>query len=88
MIFTKEVHKMNTGKCTATFETMTMASKAQHTLASAAIRSEVVKLDSSYSGHGCAWGLEFSCAQQNNVRTILGNARIPVKRFLDGGGSL
>ena len=80
------VISMKSGKCTATFETMTLATKAQHTLASAAIRSEVVKLDSSYSGHGCAWGLDFSCAQENNVRTILGNARIPVRRFLDGGG--
>lgn len=75
------------GKCTATFETMTLATKAQHTLASAAIRSEVVKLDSSYSGRGCAWGVEFSCTQERNVRMILGNARIPVKNFLDGGGS-
>ena len=72
--------------CTATFETMTIATKAQHTLAHAAIRSEVVKLDSSYSGRGCAWGLEFPCAQERNVRTVLGNAQIPVKNYVDGSG--
>jgi hypothetical protein len=78
---------MGYGICTATFETMTFATKASHALASAAIRSEVVKLDSSYSGHGCAWGVEFSCAQEKNVRMILENGRIPVKKYLDGGTS-
>ena len=78
---------MRLGTCTATFESMTIATKAQHTLASAAIRSEVIKLDSSLSGHGCAGGLEFSCVQEKNVRTILGGARIPVKKYLDGGGT-
>ena len=78
---------MSYGICMATFETLTLATKAQHTLAAAAIRAEVVKADSSYSGHGCAWGIEFSCAQERNVRTVLENARIPVKRYLNGGGS-
>ncbi len=78
---------MSYGICTATFETLTMATKAQHTLAAAAIRSEIVKPDSSYSGRGCAWGIEFSCAQERNVRTVLESARIPVKKYLDGGGS-
>ena len=79
---------MRTGKCTATFETMTMATKAQHTLAHAAIRSEVVKLDSSYSGHGCAWGLELSCSQLSNARVILEKAHIPAKKYLDEGAIL
>ena len=78
---------MRFGTCTATFESLTMATKAQHALTAAAIRCEVVKLDSSHSGHGCAWGVEFSCAQDNNVRTVLGNARISVKKILDGGGT-
>lgn len=77
---------MKFGTCTASFASMTLAMKAQKTLAGAAIRSEVVKLDSSYSARGCAYGLEFSCAQTNNVRTILGNARIPVKNIFEGSG--
>lgn len=77
---------MRSGICTATFESMTLATKAQHTLSHAAIRSEVIKLDSSRSGHGCAWGVEFSCAQERNVRTVLEGARIPVKNYLDGSG--
>ncbi|MBQ7322178.1 MAG: DUF3343 domain-containing protein [Clostridia bacterium] len=77
---------MRFGTCTATFESMTLATKAQHALSHAAIRSEVVKLDSSRVGHGCAWGLEFSCAQEGNVRTILGNAHIPVKKYIEGSG--
>ena len=77
---------MKFGTCTATFESMTMATKAQHALSHAAIRAEVIKLDSSRSGHGCAWGLEFPCSQEQNVRTVLGNARIPVKQYWDGGG--
>lgn len=77
---------MRFGTCTATFESMTLATKAQHALSHAAIRSEVVKLDSSRAGHGCAWGLEFPCAQEGNVRTILGNAHIPVKKYIEGSG--
>ena len=78
---------MSYGICMATFETLTLATKAQHALATAAIRSEVVKPDSSHFGHGCAWGIEFSCAQERNVRTVLEGARIPVKKYLDGGGT-
>lgn len=76
---------MKFGICTATFESMTLATKAQHALTRAAIRAEVIKLDSSQSGHGCSWGVEFSCVQESNVRAILGNARIPAKRYLNGG---
>ena len=79
---------MSYGICTATFETLTIATKAQHTLANAAIRAEVVKQDSSRSGHGCAWGVEFSCTQEGNVRRVLESARIPAKKYLDGGMSL
>lgn len=77
---------MTVGTCMASFASMTLAMKAQKSLSQAAIRSEVVKLDSSFAARGCTWGLEFSCAQTNNVRTILGNARIPVKNYFDGGG--
>lgn len=77
---------MSFGTCTASIGSQTLAIKAQKVLAQAAIRAEVVKLDSSRSGHGCAFGVEVSCAQMNNVRTILGNARIPVKFTSDGSG--
>lgn len=79
---------MRFGTCTATFESMTLAAKAQHALSHAAIRTEVIKLDSSQSRHGCAWGLEFPCAQEQNVRTVLSNARIPVKQYWDGGDGM
>lgn len=78
---------MSFGTCTAIVGSQTLAIKAQKTLAQAAIHAEVVKADSSRSGHGCAYGVEVSCAQINNVRTILTGARIPVKFTSDGGGS-
>lgn len=77
---------MSFGTCTASVGSQTLAMKAQKVLAQAAIRADVVKLDSSRSGHGCAWGVEVSCAQMNNVRTILTGARIPVKFTSDGSG--
>ena len=44
-------------KCTAVIGSMTIALKAQKILHSSSIRSTVVKLDSSATHKGCAYGL-------------------------------
>lgn len=74
--------------CTAIIGSMTTALKAQKTLIGASIRSTVVKLDSSVTHRGCAYGLAFDCNQYSNIRYILESSNIRVSRYLMGGGSM
>ena len=73
--------KENSRDCFAELGSVTYAMKAQRALAEAAIPSTVVKAESSSSRRGCVYGIRFSCLQENNVRTVLANARIPVKEW-------
>ena len=68
-------------ECSAEIGSVTEAMKAQKVLAAAAIPSEIIKKEGSSRRRGCVFGIEFSCAQQNNVRTILGSARIYPKAW-------
>ncbi|MGM9684364.1 MAG: putative Se/S carrier-like protein [Eubacteriales bacterium] len=67
--------------CFAAIGSVTQAMKAQQVLAGAAVPCEVIKSDSSASRRGCIYGLKFSCAQENNVRTILNSAKIRVSAW-------
>ena len=63
---------------------MTTALAAQRALATAAIRSEIVKEDSAKSasdGRGCSYGVAFPGSQRGNVRAILSAAHINVRRY-------
>ena len=71
--------------CTAVIGSMTTALKAQKALLRASIRSTVVKLDSSITSKGCAYGIEFDCVQSSNVRYVLDTSGIKVSRYLTGG---
>ncbi len=71
--------------CSAEIGSVTQAMKAQNALASAAIPSNVIKTQSS-SHRGCVYGISFPCAHENNVRTVLTNAKIPVKRIFSEDG--
>ncbi len=71
--------------CSAEIGSVTQAIRAQNALASAAIPSNVIKSQSS-SRHGCVYGVSFSCAQENNVRTVLTNAKIPVRHWNSENG--
>ena len=68
-------------ECSAEIGSVTEAMKAQKVLADAAIPSEIIKKEGSSRHRGCVFGIGFSCAQQNNVRTILGTARIYPKAW-------
>lgn len=72
--------------CTAVIGSMTAALKAQKVLGAAAIRATVVKLDSTVTNRGCAYGVEYDCNQSSNVRSILNSAGIKVSRYSEGGG--
>ncbi len=67
--------------CSAELGSVTYAMKAQKALAAAAIPSTVIKSESSSLRHGCSYGIRFSCLQENNVRSVLKAARIPVKQW-------
>lgn len=71
--------------CIAAFQSMTQALGAQRVLSRAAIRTRVVKLNANQTTRGCAYGLEFACVQQQNVKTILAAADISASSYLGGG---
>ncbi len=72
--------------CTAVIGSLTLALKAQKAMASSAIHATVVKLDSSVTNRGCAYGIEYDCNQDSNVRAIMNSSGIKVARFVRGGG--
>ena len=72
------------GECVAVIGSMTQAMRAQSILASAAIRANIVKADSSKTGSGCAYALSYSCEQDDNVRGVLYNAGIRPRNFYGG----
>lgn len=65
----------------AVIGSLSQAMKAQKALGEAAIPSTVIKPEGSSSRRGCVWGVRFSCAQEKNVRTILGVSRMTVKEW-------
>ena len=69
----------SSGMTVAVLGSMTSAMSAQHALASAAIRSEVMKQDG--GGRGCSYGVLFPSVQQGNVSAILSSAHINVRRY-------
>ena len=71
----------DSSQCSAEIGSVTEAMKAQAVLAAAAIPSEIIKKEGSSRRRGCVFGIGFSCAQQNNVRAVLGSARIYPKAW-------
>ena len=67
------------GECVAVIGSMTQAMRAQSVLASSAIRTEVIKADSSQTRRGCAYALSFSCLQEAIVKSVLRDAGIRVR---------
>lgn len=68
--------------CAAYIGSTTLAMKAQKALAAEAIASSVIKVNSSRTRRGCAYGVSFDCTQADNVKAILARAGISVKEFL------
>ena len=75
-------------KCTAATSSLTHCMKAQRLLAASGIACSIVKLDSSLTRRGCAYGIEFSCDEKREVRSLLSRANIPVSQYIDGGGGV
>ncbi len=75
-----------TEKCRLSVGSVTYAEKAKRALASAAVYSEMIKLDGDSRGKGCVYGLEVSCSQLENARSILRSAGIKAKEPSSGRG--
>ena len=58
-------------QCTFVTGTMTLALKAQRTLAHHAIRIDVTKISTQTDSKGCVYGIEYPCALSGNIRSIL-----------------
>ncbi len=68
--------------CTAVIGSMTQAMQAQSVLADAAIHVEIAKISSSVTHNGCAYGVDFPCTREANVRTVLARAGVRVRQYL------
>lgn len=66
---------------------MTAAQRGQRALSVAAIRADIVKSDKQ-SERGCGYGLLFAASQQGNVRAILREAHVNVRRYTQDEWSL
>ena len=60
----------------AVFRTLTLAQKARYVLRTENVAAEVVKVDSSKTRRGCAWGVAFDEDALFSVRMILSNRSI------------
>ncbi len=74
--------------CTAAIGSLTQAIKGERALAQANINGKIVKLDSSMTRRGCAYGIEFSCEDGRAVRAIMSTEKINVNSYINGGGGL
>ena len=66
---------------------MTAAQRGQRALLGAAIRADIVKSDKQ-SERGCGYGLLFAASQQGNVKAILSDAHINVRRYTQDAWSI
>ena len=63
--------------CNVALGSVTEAMKAQRVLSSAAVSSEVIKVDR--SRRGCVYGVSFPCVQRGQVLSLLSAAGFSVK---------
>ena len=69
--------------CIATIPSMNICIKAQKALADNKIFCKIISLDPKLTKRGCAYGIEFSCSEEKNVKFILRHAGIYPSQFLN-----
>ena len=67
-------NQKSNASCTAILGSVTQAMRAQRALASAAILSEVRKVDAASGRRGCAYGIEYSCKEATSKLSWKGQA--------------
>lgn len=70
--------------CIATVKSMTYALKAKRALGAYYINSEVIKLDSSATKNGCAYGIKFDCINLYAAENALKSNNIRYTQILTG----
>ncbi len=73
---------------TAAMASLTYAMKSQRILSASGLHSDIVKLDSSRTRRGCAYGLRFDREQSDRVRRVLKEGGVTVREYITGGGDL
>ncbi len=71
--------------CTLYIGSVTQAMRAQEALRRAAIPTYVIKGEKGELGgsRGCIYGLSYSCAQRENIKTVLSYEKIRVKKWTE-----
>lgn len=69
----------NYGDCIAVIGSVTQAMRAKSVLESRGLRAEVIKVDSTVTGRGCAYGLMYPCGLEKAVLSTLHASGIRVK---------
>ena len=68
--------------CIATIPSMNICIKAQKALAQNMIFSKIISIDPKLTKRGCAYGIEFSCYDERNVKSILRRVGIHPSQFI------
>lgn len=71
--------------CIAATASVNISIKAQNALASGGVRSRIISLPPGATRRGCAYGVEFDCADEQRARSILRRAGVRVSQFIKGG---
>lgn len=68
--------------CIATIPSLNICIKAQKVLAENVIFCKIVSIDPRLTKRGCAYGIEFSCSEERNVKSILRRAGIHTSQII------
>ena len=68
--------------CIATIPSLNICIKAQKALAQNTIFCKIVTLDPKLTKRGCAYGIEFACSEEQNVKSILRRSGIYPSQFI------
>ena len=69
--------------CIATIPSLNICIKAQKALSENAIYYKIVSIDPKLTKRGCAYGIEFPCSEERNVKSILRRVGIRPSQFLE-----
>ena len=69
--------------CIATIPSINICIKAQKALADNKIFCKIISIDPKLTKRGCAYGIEFSCSEEKNVKSILRRMGIYPSQFLN-----
>ena len=72
--------------CIAAVGSMTASIKAERALLAAGITAYVVSLLPEETRRGCAYGVQYPCAFEAQVRAALRDAHLSVSQYLKRGG--